>query len=130
VLRDWDNRASIGGGPVVRGDVEVRAYEVDGRAVVAAFGDFDVYTAPELRECLEAQILSGHRHIVIDLTGVTFMDSSALGVLVGARKHALRLEGSVNLVCIDDRIVKLFRITGMTQVFAIHASVKDALETV
>jgi anti-sigma B factor antagonist len=90
-------------------------------------GELDLSTAPSLRQELEALIEGGAKDLVVNLEGLGFMDSSGLGVLVGAHK---RLEGSggrVALVCREGPTLKVLAITGLDRVFPIHPSVDAAL---
>lgn len=95
--------------------------------VVAVGGEVDVATAPKLRERLISLIGEGRTHLVVDLGGVEFIDSTGLGVLVGALKRVRTHDGRLALVCTSPRVVKVFEITGLTKVFAIHRSVDEAL---
>ena len=72
-------------------------------------------------------VSGGKYHLVVDMEGVDFLDSTGLGVLVGGLKRVRAHEGSLRLVCTQERILKIFRITGLTKVFPIHASVDEAL---
>ena len=98
-----------------------------GRTVVEVIGEIDVYTAPKLREQLAELVDSGRHDIVVDMQGVEFLDSTGLGVLVGGLKRVKQHDGSMNLVCTQERILKIFRITGLTKVFPIHDSVAAAV---
>jgi anti-sigma B factor antagonist len=98
-----------------------------GRTVVEVTGEIDVYTAPKLREQLAELVDSGRHDIVVDMQGVEFLDSTGLGVLVGGLKRVKQHDGSMNLVCTQERILKIFRITGLTKVFPIHDSVAAAV---
>ena len=98
-----------------------------GRTVVEVTGEIDVYTAPKLREQLAELVDSGRHDIVVDMQGVEFLDSTGLGVLVGGLKRIKQHDGSMNLVCTQERILKIFRITGLTKVFPIHDSVAAAV---
>ena len=97
------------------------------RTVIAVGGEIDVYTAPKLRDGLVELINAGHYHLVIDLEGVDFLDSTGLGVLVGGLKKVRAHDGSMRLICNQERLLKIFRITGLAKVFAIHGSQADAL---
>ena len=97
------------------------------RTVVTVGGEIDVYTAPKLRDKITELVGEGHHDLVIDMEGVDFLDSTGLGVLVGGLKRVRAHEGSLRLVCTQERILKIFRITGLTKVFPIHASVDEAL---
>jgi anti-sigma B factor antagonist len=94
--------------------------------VVAVRGEIDVATAPQLRECLHRVIAQGDSTLALDLLSVTFLDSTALGVLVGALKRCRELGGDLQLVIADPRIVKIFEITGLTNVFTIDDSLQGA----
>jgi anti-sigma B factor antagonist len=97
------------------------------RTVVTVGGEIDVYTAPKLREQLIDLVSSGNYHLVVDMESVDFLDSTGLGVLVGGLKRVRAHDGSLRLVCTQERILKIFRITGLTKVFPIHASVDEAV---
>jgi len=97
------------------------------RTIVVVGGEIDVYTAPKLREQLIDLVSSGNYNLVVDMEGVDFLDSTGLGVLVGGLKRVRAHEGSLRLVCTQERILKIFRITGLTKVFPIHSSVEEAL---
>jgi anti-sigma B factor antagonist len=95
--------------------------------VVTVVGDIDLYSAPKLREMLH-RLLDGHPHdVVIDLSGVPFMDSMALGVLLGALKRARLAGGTVRLAGPNALATKVLRITGLIKSFSIHPDVADAL---
>ena len=87
------------------------------RTVVTVGGEIDVYTAPKLREQLIDLVSSGNYHLVVDMENVDFLDSTGLGVLVGGLKRVRAHDGSLRLVCTQERILKIFRITGLTKVF-------------
>lgn len=85
-------------------------------------GEIDVYTAPLLRDAISDLVAQGSHDIVIDLTGVGFLDSTGLGVLVGGLKKVRAHDGTLELVCDQERLLKIFRITGLAKVFVIHES--------
>ena len=100
--------------------------EAKGEAtVVQAGGDLDVYSAPRLKETLD-QTLIGSR-LVLDLSGVEFIDSTALGVLVGALQLSRSSGGELRLVVDDPFLLKIFRITGFDGMFSIYPQLEDAL---
>jgi anti-sigma B factor antagonist len=96
-------------------------------AVLRIAGEIDVYTAPDLRQQVIDLVDNGTRHIVADLRGVDFLDSSGLSLLVGSLKRLRLRQGSFALVTSGGRILQLFQITGLTNAFALHASVLDAI---
>jgi anti-sigma B factor antagonist len=105
--------------------IDVRTH--NSHAIVDVKGEIDVYTAPKLREKLIELVSEGSYDVVVNLEGVDFLDSTGLGVLVGALKRVKAHEGSLALVCTQDKILKIFKITGLTKVFPIHGSVEDAV---
>ncbi len=98
-----------------------------GRSVLSVGGEIDVYTAPQLRQRLIALVEEGSQHIVVDMEQVEFLDSTGLGVLVGGLKRVRALDGSLRLVCSQERILKIFRITGLEKVFGIYGTVDAAV---
>ena len=107
-------------------EVTVTSRTSGARTVVQVTGEIDVYTAPLLREELASLIDAEHRDLLVDLTGVGFMDSTGLGVLVGALKKVRTLGGDLQLVISSEKVLKVFRITALTQVFTIHESLDAA----
>src|SRR5215218_8343738 len=101
--------------------------EDSGHSVLDVAGEMDVYTAPKLGTQLVELVSDGSYHIVVDLEKVDFLDSTGLGVLVGGLKRVRNHDGSLQLVCTQEKILKIFRITGLTKVFPIHSSVSDAI---
>ncbi len=110
-------------------ELKLATRDEGGWTVVDIAGEIDVYTAPTLREHLSELVAAGKYHLVLDLDQVAFLDSTGLGVLVGGLKRVRAHDGSLHLVCSQERIRKVFLITGLTKVFPIHDSVPDALGT-
>jgi anti-sigma B factor antagonist len=108
-------------------DLDLKVRKQGDHAVLEVAGEIDVYTAPKLREKLIELVNEGSYHLVVDLEKVDFLDSTGLGVLVGGLKRVRNHDGSLKLVCTQDKILKIFRITGLTKVFPIHDSVDDAI---
>lgn len=94
--------------------------------ILAVGGCLDHVTAPLLRERLIELLSSGRRCLVLDLEGVELLDSTGLGVLAGAVKRARQVRGSLQLVCTQHRVLRVFQVTGLTKVFSIHPSVDRA----
>lgn len=99
----------------------------DGIEVVDVEGEIDVYTAPRLRELLIDLVNKNNYQLVVNMEKVEFLDSTGLGVLVGGLKRVRAYDGSLDLVCTQERILKIFRITGLTKVFGIHDTVDEAI---
>jgi anti-sigma B factor antagonist len=108
-------------------DLSITRADHGDQTVVHLGGEIDVYTAPLVREKLDEQIVGGRTRLIVDLTDVSFLDSTGLGVLVGRLKLARTRGGSMRLVGRDDRVLKVFAITGLDKVFEIHPDLESAL---
>jgi anti-sigma B factor antagonist len=100
----------------------------DGASVVSATGEIDIATAPGLREQLESTMDRAEGVVVVDLLGVTFIDSTALGVLIGALKRSQESGGTMRLVVAEPRVLKVFEITGLTELFSIFPTIDAAVQ--
>ena len=96
--------------------------------VVSVTGEIDLFTAPELKAALVEAIDAGRTRVVVDLTGTTFLDSTALGVLIGAVKRLRSRDGVLTIVNTDANIAKTFEITGLDQIFTIRPTRHEAVE--
>ena len=108
-------------------ELSVTTSRQDDVSVVTVAGEVDVYTAAQLRAVLDEEIGAGNARLVVDLDEVSFLDSTGLGVLVGRLKLVRNNSGWLRIVCSNDRILRVFRITGLDKVFGIHDSLEDAL---
>ncbi|MEQ6903567.1 STAS domain-containing protein [Nocardioides sp. YIM 152588] len=108
-------------------DLTLSTRETAGRTVIAVGGEIDVYTAPKLRDTISELVAGGSYRLVVDMEAVEFLDSTGLGVLVGGLKKVRAHDGALELVCTQDRLLKIFKITGLAKVFVIHDSVDSAL---
>ncbi len=95
-------------------------------AHVVVQGELDVAAAPTLRERLHATVDRSTGAVIVDLLGVTFIDSTALGVLIGTKERADERGIDLRLVVHEARIIKIFEITGLTELFSISATVAEA----
>jgi anti-sigma B factor antagonist len=100
----------------------------DSNYVISLAGEVDLYTAPEFKQQLLDVIAKGARHVVVDFSDTTFIDSTTLGVLVGGVKRLRTNDGQLSLVCSDRNITKIFEITGLDRVFTIYPTRDEALE--
>lgn len=107
--------------------LSVSTTERDDVVIVTVSGEVDVYTAPQLRLALEQRIAAGQTRIIVDLDDVGFLDSTGLGVLVGRVKAVKKLEGWLRVVCTEERILRLFGITGLDRVLSVHDTVDAAV---
>ena len=100
--------------------LELTLSQRDGETVVSAAGELDVNTAPELREQLARLAADDVRRVVVDLTDVSFVDSTALSVLVSALKRLRQADGDLELASPSPSVRRVFEITGLTRLFTIR----------
>jgi anti-sigma B factor antagonist len=108
-------------------DFSVTSHAIDDLYVVDVTGEVDVFSAPTLAEHLTQLFDAGQRTVVVDLTAVNFLDSTGLGTLVAGRNRAEEAGGQLPIVGSGDRVLKLFRITGLDEVFQIYPSIGAAI---
>ena len=108
-------------------DLKLGHHAKDGIEVIDVQGEIDMYTAPRLRELLIDLVSKGSYQLVVNLDKVGFLDSTGLGVLVGGLKRVRAQAGSLDLVCTQQRILKILKITGLTEVFGIYQTVDQAI---
>ena len=108
-------------------DLSLETRHEGGLTIIEVGGEIDVYTAPKLRDKITELVGYGEYNLVIDMEKVDFLDSTGLGVLVGGLKKVRAHDGSMRLICNQERLLKIFRITGLAKVFVIHSSQADAL---
>jgi anti-sigma B factor antagonist len=101
----------------------------DGLGVVVLSGEVDIYTAPQFKACLLDLLDAGVDKLVVDLSGVTFIDSTALGVLIGGVRRVHSAGGAMALVVTSRPVERVLSITGLDRVFSLHATRAAALES-
>jgi anti-sigma B factor antagonist len=102
-----------------------------GCRVVGATGEIDAHNAPGLRLRIHELLEAGDvEHLVVDLSGATFLDSSALGVLVGALKLMRQRDGRLDIVLPAAPLRRIFEITALDRVLNLHESRATALASV
>jgi anti-sigma B factor antagonist len=100
----------------------------DGGTVIAVVGEVDIASAPELKQALESVTAVKPEMVIVDLTLVEFLDSTGLGVLVGAFKSCSDAGVGFRIVASDRRVLRVFEVTGLTEVFEIHETRVTALQ--
>ena len=108
-------------------DLKLGHHAKDGIEVIDVHGEIDMYTAPRLRELLIDLVGKGSYQLVVNLDKVGFLDSTGLGVLVGGLRRVRAHDGSLDLVCTQPRILKILKITGLTEAFDIYQTVDQAI---
>lgn len=98
-------------------------------SIIMLEGEVDVYTAPQLKQQIIKLLDEGMLKIIVNLESVEYLDSTALGVLIGGLKRLREREGSLVLICTNNRIKRIFEITGLDKIFSILSSEDEALNS-
>ena len=111
------------------GQFTVTVDERDGVTVIRTAGELDVFSVGSLREALDEVVIDsvGTTNLVVDLTGLTFMDSSGLGALVMTQKKVRVLRGTFGVVCAEGPVLRLLNLTGLTHVLRVSDTVDAAI---
>ena len=108
---------------------DVQVEDADpGLAVLVVGGEVDYEVSPQLKARLMKAIKAGTRRFVLDLTDVSFIDSTAIGVIAGAVERLDEVGGgSVAVVSTHEKVMQIFEITGLDNVLTVHSTREDAL---
>ncbi len=98
----------------------------DGVAVIHCTGRLNMKAAPHLKKRVDAIVAEGLPRIVVDLTGVPFVDSSGLGALIGGLKTARLAGGDLRIACAGDQILAVPALTNLDRILRPHATIEDA----
>ncbi len=102
-------------------------FDRDGsRAIVEVHGDVDVATSEEFRAFLMSTIDGGAQQLIVNMLGVTYLDSTGLSCFIAARNKIREVDGSIALVIASPQVLKILEITGLTDVFSIYATEAEA----
>lgn len=109
-------------------NLKVNTRTVDGASIIDLQGEVDVYTAPELKQQIIDLLDSGSQRVIVNLQSVDYLDSTALGVLIGGLKRLRERNGSLDLICPNPRIKRIFEITGLDKIFDIYNTEEEAIK--
>jgi len=106
---------------------EIDRRELDAQtSVVSVRGELDLPTAPQLKWALLDALQAGVSQLVLDLSRTSFMDSTALGVLIGVNR-SLGPDRRLALVGVSSNVLRVFELSGMDRAFSIYPTLEDAL---
>lgn len=108
-------------------DLQMRLTDCERYWLLSVSGEIDCYSAPGLRARLSDLITVSMTPILVDLSGVTFCDSSGLSVAVVSRRLAAARGLRLGFVGLNDSVAKIFRITGMDQCLELFSDVSAAV---
>ena len=106
--------------------IDLKTENGGGTLVFKLRGSLDLATAPTVRAALSDAAEKGSQDLIVDLTQLEFLDSTGLGVLIGAHRRAAERNGSFRLIVSDGPISRLLNITGLIGVFSVYHSMEDA----
>ncbi len=96
--------------------------------VIRVDGELDLAVAPRLKEDLHRLIDEGERHIVLDLTEATFIDSTTIGALLSATRRVREYNGSLEIVCTNRNVLRTFEFAGLDRLFQFHSSLDELVQ--
>jgi len=97
--------------------------------VIAVGGDLDMSAAPDLRATIHAALEDGAVTLVVDLSQATFIDSTGIGTLMAALNRLKASGGSLELVCSEPNLLRVFEIVGLNRRLSIHSTTDAALSS-
>lgn len=109
--------------------LKVVTFMKQGVLVVRLEGEFDVCGANEFRTLVDESLeTTGTKYILLNMQGITFIDSSGLGVILGRYKQIAQLGGKILVVHLEPQVQRIFELAGLMKIFEIHESEDQALE--
>ncbi|MEU2180931.1 STAS domain-containing protein [Streptomyces thermolilacinus] len=110
-------------------DLTLTTTHTDGNlAALCVSGEIDIHTAPALRKGALDVIAQGHPHLILDLTGITFCDSSGFNALIGIMRCATAANGSLTLAAVPERLSRVLDLTGLSTVMPSYSSTETAID--
>lgn len=106
-------------------NLDIQVEEKETESVARVTGEVDVYTASKLKETLIPLAEKENHRLVIDLSGVEYIDSTGLGIFIGALKAAEKSGSTLKLTGLNDRVRRLFEITGLHEVIDIDEEKRE-----
>lgn len=95
-------------------------------AIIRGDGKLNMVSAPQLRESVRRSISDGNARIVVDLSAITFMDSSGLGALVGCLKSARQAGGDLRIAAPSKQVTMVLQLSNLDRVLAKFDTAYDA----
>lgn len=108
-------------------ELQVSSHECDGARVVSVAGELDALSVPELDAHVAPLLEVGYQRVVLDLSGVEFMDSTGLGICIKVLKGVRDAGGDMSLVATSPRVLRVLEITGIDQAISVAETVDEAV---
>jgi len=110
--------------------ISSRVRETEGLPVIDVSGEVDIYTTPQFKEAVTEILQQGHTHIIINLTDVSYMDSSGFGTLLSATKRLRPQNGGIYLVGCNEAVSRMLDITRLNTIFTVVHTEEEAVGAV
>jgi anti-sigma B factor antagonist len=104
--------------------LEIKIDQGDGHTICRPIGELDAFTVSQVRQALAE--LASNRRILIDMSGVPFVDSAGLGALIGGIRRARELGGDVAVCCNRPTLTRLLRTTGFDRIVTVVETIEEA----
>lgn len=101
--------------------------ERDGVVVISGTGRLNMVSAPRLKAAIDEYVAAGKARLVLDLSGIDFVDSSGLGALIGGLKVARQAGGDLRISAAGEQVIAVLRLTNLDRILRPHQAVEDAL---
>ncbi|MHA6253006.1 STAS domain-containing protein [Oceanobacillus sp. CAU 1775] len=105
-------------------NLDLNTKTTDNQTVLTVSGEIDAYTAPKLKQAFQPMLEEENQEIIVDLEKVSYMDSTGLGVFIGVLKSAKEKGSSLELINIQERVYRLFHITGLEEIMNLKAIIQ------
>lgn len=106
--------------------IETKTDSNENIPIIIVEGDITYYTAPIMKTHMIALFEANNANIIFDFSRATYLDSTAMGTLIGGLKRSMRMGGTLAIVCTNRDIKRTFEITGLDKIFDIFDTVEDA----
>jgi anti-anti-sigma factor len=109
-------------------DLTTTVRSTDTGTLLELAGELDYHTAPQVREALATITLSAGQQLIINLSGLTFCDSSGIATFIAARNRALAADAGMALATVPDQVTRVLSIIGLSQIITAYTTVEEALQ--
>jgi anti-sigma B factor antagonist len=106
-------------------DIEIEHVVEGDHDILAPIGEVDLSSYAQLRDRIGELLDQGRVHLVLDLSGTLFLDSTALAALIGGRRRAYAIGGSFAVICSNRQLLRLFALTKLDTVFGVLPTLED-----
>lgn len=103
-------------------NLKIDVTENTDKTIVFLSGELDIYTAPELKDTLLKIVSQNNHTLEVDLENISYMDSTGIGVFINAFKNAKKTNSHLQLINLQEKVLRLFKITGLDELIDIKCT--------